>query len=511
MPDYSGWLAHRHPEDLAKDDLSPSFVELWSQAHRLTAELERGGDAGAAKTLKGRMLASRYDEVVQRFAEQTRRFSSDRLREDCQAATAAAAVAFSDSRELSLRNALWDRLETIRKHDLEVAAKGETAEPSADDRKQAIALLRRRARIQGSMAVAALGESWFNDPMFKDQEQLERTGRHLLTSIEEDDEAAKSWWKEIAVAGDAIGGRWQRIEPEIASLTDDDSRSRELPVFQDRLKRAGRLGRIIDGGAPSLPESEPEAAALERQTRVHDLLVWLARRNWLDHWYDEDPKAVKPFYRTVGLRLASDAAKLVEKSPEVSKIRQVLGQDDKLRLDGPSLLALTSERVSDLNYRIAADGKEDQIPPGLPVVAPSADAEIKLEGENTGYRVAPWHAGGESLRFSIFSPLVRGAEKNANLTRPRMSLSQLSVTGFFRGQLFESRTPIELHPQPDQVAIGLPPAGESRPASRFGPAEISSGGTAREPARSPSFWTAREACEPEPLEAGRRSMRPRKP
>ena len=261
------------------------------------------------------------------------------------------------------------------------------------------------------MAVAVLGERWFNDPTFKDQERLERTGQRLLTPIEEDDEAAKSWWKEIAAAGDAIGGRWQRIEPEIASLTDDDSRSRELSVFQDRLKRAGRLGRIIDGGAPPLAESVPEATALERQTRVHDLLVWLARRSWQDHWYDEDPKAVKPYYRTVGLRFASDAAKLVEKSPDVSKIRQILGQDDKLRLDGPSLLALTSERVSDLNYRIAADGKEDQIPPGLPVVAPRRMRRSSSRERTPAIAWPPGEAGGETLRFSIFSPLVRDARR----------------------------------------------------------------------------------------------------
>ena len=76
--------------------------------------------------------------------------------------------------------------------------------------------------------------------------------------------------------------------------------------------------------------------------------------------------------------------------------------------------------------------------------------------------MAPWRAAGDAVRFAVFSPLIRDAETNATLTRPRMTPSQLRVAGFFRGQLFESRTAVELYPLPDQAAVGLPPSGDPR-------------------------------------------------
>ena len=242
LPDYSRWLAHRHPDDLSKDDLSASFSELWSQAHKLVDQLERGGDSAAAKLLNGRAVGSRFNEVVRRFEEQARGISSDRVREDWQAATAAAVRPLQrfgragpaerplgppgdhpearprGGRQGRNRRALRGRQETGRR---------------------ALAAAR---RIQGSMALAVLGNRWFDDPAFKDQERIERIGQRLLTPIEED-EADRSWWKEIAAVGSAIGQRWQRIEPEIGTLTGEDSRSRELTVFQERLERASRLGR----------------------------------------------------------------------------------------------------------------------------------------------------------------------------------------------------------------------------------------------------------------------------
>ena len=51
LPDYSRWLAHRHPDDLLKDDLSTTFGDLWTQVHLLAGQLEAPGDEAAVEAL----------------------------------------------------------------------------------------------------------------------------------------------------------------------------------------------------------------------------------------------------------------------------------------------------------------------------------------------------------------------------------------------------------------------------------------------------------------------------
>ena len=138
-------------------------------------------------------------------------------------------------------------------------------------------------------------------------------------------------------------------------------------------------------------------------------------------------------------------------------MKDLLAQNDRLKIEGPARLILTSEPSKDVAYRIAAEGNEEKIPPGLPVIEPTVDANLGLEGESSGFRLAPWRTGGETVRFTVFSPMIRGAEKDPRLTRPRVIPSKITVAGVFRGQHFSSVTDVELHPLPDQTAIGPPP------------------------------------------------------
>ena len=459
LPDYSRWLAHRHPDDLLEDDLSTTFGDLWTQVHLLAGQLETPGDGAAVEALgqSERAVAAGFEQVLQQFADQRNKFSQDRVREDCEVATAAAAVPFADPR---LRTPIWERLETIQDHDREVAAKAKPAEPPGEKRKGALQLRYRRAQVQGLMALGALGRAWFDEPGFKDRVDFEQTRERILSPIAETENKARSWWEQIAQAGDSIGLRWRSIAPEIdETLTGEDSSRAELRIVQDRFKKADRLGRLIDGGAPAVPESKLEATGVYRQKRVHDLLIWLAERAWRDHWFDDDARAIKPYYRAAGLRFANDAGKLALKSsdPDAARMKDLLAQNDKLKIEGPARLILTSERTKDVAYRIAAEGNEEKIPPGLPVIEPIVDANLGLEGESSGFRLAPWRTGGETVRFTVFSPMIRGAEKDPRLTRPRVIPSKITVAGVFRGQHFSSVTDVELHPLPDQTAIGPPP------------------------------------------------------
>ena len=459
LPDYSRWLPHR-PADELQDDLLQTVENLWKTTHELTEALE---DApGAAPGLIDQLakaIAAGFERVSRQFTDQRSRIDSTRLKEDWEAATAAAAVAFADSDDLALRTTIWDRLDNIRKNDFEVADKGEMAVTSADEQKQALQRIQRRAHIEGLMSLAVLGQRWFNDPMFQDQDQVDfqKATERIQRPISEEEN--QTWWKDLATAGELIGRRWRQFAVEIDRLASEENGISDFRAFQSRLVKADRLSRLIDGGAAPLDESVGEATARYRQTRIYDLLLWMAERTWQDHWYDEEPKA-KPYYKVAGSRYVTDAAKLFPNTAEVLKIKNLLDQSDQfqldltkpsqLPLDVPPRLVLTSERGLAVSYRVVESGA---IPPGLPVVKPRVDRLLQLDDDATGYRIAR-RTSGETIDFTLFSPLLRQAESNPTLIRPRVEQTTLSVEGLFRGQPFGCRTEVELHPLPEVVAIG---------------------------------------------------------
>ncbi len=462
LPDYSRWLPHRPTSEL-QDDLLQTVENLWKPTHELTEALEDApGAAPGSIDRLAKVIAAGFERVSRQFADQRSRIDSTRLKEDWEAATAAAAVAFADSDDLALRTTIWDRLDNIRKNDLEVADKGEMAEPSADELKQSLQRIQHRARIEGLMSLAVLGPRWFNDPLFQNQDQgdFQKTAERIQRPGTADED--QTWWKALATAGEPIGRRWRQLPVEIDRLANEENGISDFRAFQSRLVKADRLSRLIDGGAAPLDESVGEATSRYRQTRIHDLLLWMAERTWQDHWYDEKPQA-KPYYKFAGSRFVTDAAKLFPKTAEVLKIKTLLDQSgqfqldltkpSQLPLDGPPRLVLTSERSLAVSYRIVETGP---IPPGLPVVKPRVDRLLQLEDDAPGYQIAR-RTRGETIDFTLFSPLLRQAESNPLLIRPRVEQTTLSVDGLFRGQLFGCRTEVELHPLPEVVAIGPAP------------------------------------------------------
>ena len=391
------------------------------------------------------------EQIARKFAEQGSKFSSDRLREDFQAAVAAAAVAFPDSPELTLRSTIWDRLDTIGLHDLEVARKGAKAELSPDQRTQAVAALEAPVQDAGAHGGRRAGRGWFDDPAFKDQGSFEQTLQRILAATEEDEQSPKAWWREIAAAGERIGLRWQGLASEIDSLAGEDNSLADNRVFQDKLRRADRLARLLDGGAPAVPESKAEATASLRLSRVHDLLLWMAERTWKDHWYDEDPKAIKPYYQAAGQRFASDAEKLVARSAELPRVLKLLAQKDRLKLDGP--IPAGADQRAEQGPALPRLGRGRSAPRAARHQARAGLAAPARRGER---RLSPgaWRTGGDKVSFTVFDPAIRGAERDPKLSRPRMTRSRFTVKGMFRGQHFDGVTDVELHPSPDVVAIG---------------------------------------------------------
>ncbi len=457
LPDYSRWMAHRYSDEL-QDDLNVSLEKLWESTHRLSGHLEKPGDTIAEGFFApaSKALAMGLEKLAQRFRSETSRVETERLQGDWEVSTAASAVPFADSSDLSLRTKIWDRLDNIQKHDRELA-KLEPVRISDNDRLQEARHVERRARIEGLMSMAALGPRWFDDPdVFKSElgdhaSTLTRIGHGPI----DDALRSKTSWHELALAGDLIGERWRQLVPEIERLVSEEKGLAKFGEFQDRLIKADRLGRQLDGGSKALEESFTEATGRLRETRVHDLLLRMAERAWRDHWYDENPKE-KPYYQVTGASFISDASKLMPQSQEVSVEKERLALTGKLELDGLPTQVLSSERSIGLSYTVVPKGVLPEH--GHAVIRPIPDRDIKLEDEQKRFQAVSRDAKRVSIDFTVQSPLIPQFEKTPSLERPQLVESSLKVEGSFRGQVFERTTRIEVHPVPDTVAIGPPVA-----------------------------------------------------
>ena len=281
-------------------------------------------------------LSVKLDLLAKSMADEIGRINTARSKEDWEAATAAAAVPFSDSGELALRSRLWARLDNIREHDRDPASDNPRSSRLSDkDRVAEARNARRRAQIQGVMALSALGARWFDDKdsKIRGQGDYDATIKRVRGVNEGADERAESWEKPIAEAADLIGQRWRQMAPVIDDLRNEENGIKDFTAFEEQLTKADRLGRMIDGAAPPLDESHVDATVRLRQARVHDLLLALAQRTWLDHWYGEDAKE-NPYYRIAGSAFVSDASKLVANSPLVRATQARLDQKGSLEISG---------------------------------------------------------------------------------------------------------------------------------------------------------------------------------
>jgi hypothetical protein len=469
LPDYARWLVYRSVDD-PRDELAGQVEALWGQTHRLVDLLERRRDGAEPDLTSLDQTAKAVDQgfkkVVQQFAQQRATTEKARLKNDWEAATTAAAVAFPDNAEVELRTRIWDRLDNLRKNDLEVAEKvgassaaPEIDEPEPDQAQRTAERARRRAALQGSLALAALGQQWFQGSTLKDPDRsdYQKTLEHVR-GLPNDERA--EWWLDAVREGDRIGRSWRLLAGEILTLANEERGISDFAAFQSRLAKADRLSRLIDGGAVPPASSATEPAARYRQARVRDLLVWMADRAWRDHWYDENPKA-KPYYQEVVKRLIDDANKLFGNLGAVHQpLRDRLNAKGQLGLTGPARQVLTSEQGAMVSYQLDDPGPQT-VPPGIPVVKPRPDPLLELEDGVTDYRTAPRQAGA-SISFRLTSPSLRDAERrqadhDPKFSRPFIQRAAMTLDGFFRGQIFSYTTECELHPVPDRVAIGPAP------------------------------------------------------
>ena len=449
--EYSRWVSHRRslPGAVDDDKVVKAIEDLWTGTHELTEMLGTVGDASRVVTL-AKTISRDFEAVADRFAEQKADIDLKRTGEDWEVATAATRVAFADSDGLSLRETIWKRLDNIRQKDQELASRGNMEGPKAEESKRQMARVKSQALIEGRMALAALGKAWFDAARFQGQGDHAGVSHQLASARTSDD---KSWRLQLAEAGKRIGQRWQGFPAEIDKLVAEAAKN--PAEARANLGQADRWSR--QAGVSLSSDAAPEPGTRHRGIRTHDLLVWNARRAWLDHWYDEDP-AERPYYQLIGGRYLDDAEALWAGSSDVAALRTQLKAPASLGFDEPSAQVVTSELKPAITYSLVENG---EVPPGTPVVRARTDLRFRVEGEGASYRAVSRRRGDQPAQpaeFSFSSPLVGQAETDPSHDRPVREVAAFVAEGFLRGQIFERKTPVTIDPVPEIIAIGPAPA-----------------------------------------------------
>ena len=108
-----------------------------------------------------------------------------------------------------------------RQHELLLAlAQDGSSSPSLAEDDSASKLFRRQARREGDMALAVLGQQWFDQLAEPLQEnQLQTRHRLEVFGVEE------KWWQSLALAGQRIGQQFQRMPVAIKRLRAPEPRA----------------------------------------------------------------------------------------------------------------------------------------------------------------------------------------------------------------------------------------------------------------------------------------------
>jgi len=437
LPDYSMWAARRHANrdkrEGAGEDPLQTIEVLWKETHSLIKRLEEPGADSIPP--RAEPVEEMFQTVVAEFEQNCERITKS-TPSGWDAIEAALDVpSLSRSRRVRLREMQRDsgKNETDPQREADSAAKS-AASKQAQDESGRLAIAHGRA--QGRTAMALLGQPWFDDQEEKGSIRYEG----VLDSIKSPDE--DRWWVSFAKAGEQVGERFRRLPGEIDRLI-GVSTGTDAEEARAAVRDAERLAWQLDGAIPL--SSQPAQQA--RRWRLHNLLLGLEERTWLDHWFSDVPDA-EPYYHRAGMAYLEDATKRVLRSTEVAHAKEKLDRPGKLRIVGLSRLALTSEIEQVLTYKIEpVEGAE--IPPGLPVIQAEPGRELELARPESAKWAAHEQKDGPS--FVVKSPILRATEKDKPPATTRAKPSALAVRGFFRGQFFETQTSIELYPRAEVV------------------------------------------------------------
>ena len=449
LPAYSHWLAARPLPDL-------DAVHLWQELHQLILALamheppERiSAHARAAGTL--------FDQLEQEF-------------DHCLQALAAAATptavemrtAWLDTevvlalphRDVARRLWLIARQQELERRLLLC----EEAEPGPSAGDMALS----QACREGDMALALLGQLWF-DQMAGPRGETYRQTQHRLEVLASGNlEPSVTEWESLARVGCEIGRRFQQVPDEIQHLT-TASRHLDLKQKQRLLGQAADLSQLMEAPC-SLPAVEPGAAC--RHLRLAEFLLGQARRTLQDHWFGEAGDD-EPYYRAAGRLFLADARSLLggadDAVAELERRFQAPGElvvvdatNTETDRPAPGCPVLTCEQALQRQYRLApAPG--GWLPAGNAVLwlqpAPGLVASFAGDAGPANGTPQPqrhmWPVCADA-RVKGQSELLRcNVAVAAPLPAPATDLPNLVIQGRFRGQMIRVETPLDVHPLPE--------------------------------------------------------------
>ncbi len=463
LPYYSRWAAQRRDSEKELTDL---IETLWKETHYLARVLESAKpedldrdiaiDARDSKLKlreRAQNVRKHFEEIEGRFLQKYQDIPNNPnvnlpsvLREIEEGLVVPAIDA-------ELRKGLLETARRIsRQFHLSTAVAGKIPEASEEVKDKSRKLALDGALRQGRLALAALGERWFDDPLFQQYETFSR----VQDSLDRAPQADENWSKPLIQAGDQIGRRWRAFPDKINAQT-TDARTVDLGRAREDLKEAERLARQVDGAGAKLLSANPVGES--RQVRVHDLLLWQAERTYTAHWFGEDEE--QPYYQYAGNLYVRDAENRVkgrtnelttqQSEARLRDVRRLAGKLEKVTRLQPKLLNpqardVTTEPVVSLEYRLAPEPKDSWLPEGFPVVWAEAGKFLQLRDE-PGRR--PAHTDGKqptALPPLAFKPLPDPAHAK------KLDATALTLHMIYRGQRIDAPTAINLYRAPDIIS-----------------------------------------------------------
>ena len=409
-------------------------------------------------------VARQLDDLVTRYQTQVRAIANGEVAADWQTTHLALAVPHPDWR--SRMNVRARRREATRQM-LIASTKAEDGDAPAsgttgDQRRHVQAV----AYGQGRLALAALGRELFAQSQSPTRETYEQI-RHRLDvfSVEQ------QWWQSSLIAAEQIHTRYAELPSRIDALIKRLSDASPAEARQ-MIAVAEHLVRQIDAAQAERLSMTPSLIA--ERVQLCDLAATLAERTLLDRWYDIDPQA-EPYFRRAALMYLSDAQQLCPRSPRIAELQNRMIHAAGLQLVPPARLDITSEEQLSLGFALRASvtSNAGDAPTGFAVAWLTSGDGLTLVNPPADQRLVRRIASTQStdtIPFAVRSPLVEAAEASP-AAGPRTAANELTLHGFFRGQLLASVIPVTLHLRPE-VTSERPPLPNAAAVSLAAPASL---------------------------------------
>ena len=279
-----------------------------------------------------------------------------------------------------------------------------------------------------------------------------------------------NWEESISIAGEQIAMR----------LNDSNGKHAINSNATNEISTTGEAVRNRRFGIPKLAASETSPSVLRRNQLQSSLLVELAQRSELDHWYDDHHK--DPYYVRAARSYLNQASRLFEKNVQFTDLEHRLASEGEFELVAPSTISLTTESQIPFEFGIRRS-KQNKVREGFPMLWVRSEGSIELSRKAVQLRmpqalVAEKDASMESCE--LLNPMAKETNRIESKTKasqvstrtssPNVSLTParnvsdvrgktpkakqkpaapgVSIYGFFRGNQLNKQVNVSLHPQP---------------------------------------------------------------